>query len=196
MGTHKELLDFLFFHGIITSSVTPILRQYIVYAMEDNVPTLRADINQLKRTQRLGQRKVSVTCIIREGFASPFQPLHTGMQAPPFWPHYNFQNFQVGSWPKPTWLLPPSTLRRAYSAHQQITATTKPFSAMELCIFGACCVILEKIAGTYEVVYLSVKKTVWWSDSSLFLQTINVSRTPKSGSVYVGIAGPCGKSYH
>ncbi len=124
--------------------------------MEDNDPTLRTDINQLKRTQRLGQRKVSVTSIIRKGFASPFQPLHTGMQAPPIWPHSNFQNFQVGSWPKHTWLLPPSTLRRAYSAHQQITATTKPSSAMELYIFGACCVILEYIAGTTTVVTRSV----------------------------------------
>ncbi len=52
--------------------MTPIVRQYIVYAMEDNVPTLRADINQLKRTQRLGHQKVSVTSIIRKGFACLF----------------------------------------------------------------------------------------------------------------------------
>ncbi len=56
MSTHKEPNSFLMLSRNYYSSVTPIVRQCIHYAMEANIPTLGADVNQLKRIQRLATR--------------------------------------------------------------------------------------------------------------------------------------------
>ncbi len=77
-----------FFCELTTTAFTPLyctlVRPHLEYAMEANVSTLRADINQLEFVQRLATRLVrGLRHVTYDDRLRQTQPLLTGTQTPP-----------------------------------------------------------------------------------------------------------------
>ncbi len=134
-----------------------IVRPHLEDGMEANAPTLRDDINQLERVQRLVTRLVRglrhVPCEERLRQLKLFSLERRRLRADLI---LAFKILKGEVDLSPSDLLPPSIPSRAKMAYPQITARTKPSSTQERCIFCSCCEILEQIAGTSSLVTLSV----------------------------------------
>ncbi len=69
-----------------------LVRPHLEYAMEANAPTLRADINQLERVQRLATRLMGG--LRHLPYEERLRQLNlAGTQTPPSWSHPGLQNF-------------------------------------------------------------------------------------------------------
>ncbi len=127
-----------------------LVQPHLEYAMEANTPTLREDINQLERVQRLATRLV--TCQIRKGFANSTSS------------RWNADASELtSSWPSKV-SKEKLTLTRlnSSSAHLPITARIKPSSTHERCLLSSDCEILEQTSLTSSLVTHSIylQKTV------------------------------------
>ncbi len=131
-------------------------KQHFEYAMEANAPTLRANISQLKRAQRLAKR------ILRGFHRVPYEKslrqlnlfsLELRCRRADLILAFKLFTGEIGLSPFDFFLRPP---RAGLRGHLQITARTKPSSTKKLCISYVCRELLEQIVGASSHVTLRV----------------------------------------
>ncbi len=140
-----------------TSLYCALARPHLEYAMEANAPTLRVDINQLERVQRLATRLVrglrQVPYEERFRHLNLFSLERRRLRADLILAFKIFKG-EVD--------LNPPTPSRSTRVHLPITARIKPSSTKERCLFCPCGEILEQTSSTPSLgtLRLHLQKTV------------------------------------